>query len=846
MTRIGLFLLGIILAASVSGAPAGELRGRIVDSGSGEGVAGAVVQGLAGGKAVCFASADGTGAFVLKVRAQVDTISVRAMGYEKLLVAADADLSAVCLRPEATVLREVVVQSPDIYSRGDTLVFNVSQFAKAEDNAIIDVIKRLPGVKVKDDGTITYQGKPINKFYIDGSDFIGGQYGLATENISHKDVASVEVLENHQPVKALEGIDFPEEAGINLKLKEDARSRWVGVAQGGAGATPMLYDASLYAMRIAPRLQTVLTAAADNTGRDPSSLLADHDFDDMFDSEYMRSQWPEYISADIVKAPLAENRTRDNRSWLASGINAWRRGDVSMRAQKDNAADRLDYLSSARTEYLGASIPDFVQNSDLRTQEHALSALFTAEVNRRGYFLKDKFDVRGEWNRGHSAVTGTSDRIQRTRRRSISANNDLKIVKRSDRRIFTLNSRNTFAYNPADLAIGDTVQCVDATDFRSTTSIQHGRFFGWWKVFAEGGADLAWHGMRPSLSGLPTYDNRETIDVFTASLYVRPRLDYDRGLWRVSLTLPLRWVYYGTDGHHNFVSASPRIYAHRQVGAKSDVSGSVSASFGPVAPYMFVTVPVLADFRNLFIAVPSSGYSRSVTFSGSYRYRNPLRALFANVTASYTRSHSPLTACQLFEGDIIISTFHAAGTGSDSWNVGGAFSKGMGHGKMLAGVEVSFGGVSGESMRQGAKVGFSQLSMDLRPYFKGNPARWLSASYEARLAITSLRTDGSARSGFGSLRQKLSVTVFPHDLWQLTAGVEHYLTRFADGSTARLPLLDASAVWRPSERVRLSLTARNLFDRRYYRYTAYGTLSRSEYAYAIRPCNVLASVQVRF
>ncbi|MBD4340545.1 hypothetical protein GUH15_31795, partial [Xanthomonas citri pv. citri] len=133
-------------------------------------------------------------------------------------------------------------QAPDIYAKGDTLVFNVARYANATDNAIIDVIKRLPGIKVEDDGTIKYQGKPINKFYIDGDDFLGGQYGLATNNISHKDVKSVEVMENHQPVKALEGIDFPEEAGINIKLSEEAKGKWVGVAKAGTGAQPWLYD----------------------------------------------------------------------------------------------------------------------------------------------------------------------------------------------------------------------------------------------------------------------------------------------------------------------------------------------------------------------------------------------------------------------------------------------------------------------------------------------------------------------------------------------------------------------------------------------------------------------------
>lgn len=54
---------------------------------------------------------------------------------------------------------------------------------------------------------------------------------------------------------------------------------------------------------------------------------------------------------------------------------------------------------------------------------------------------------------------------------------------------------------------------------------------------------------------------------------------------------------------------------------------------------------------------------------------------------------------------------------------------------------------------------------------------------------------------------------------------------------------DLKIVKRSDRRI-FTLNSRNSFC--HYRYTAYGTLSRSDYSYAIRPCNVLASVQVRF
>ena len=54
-----------------------------------------------------------------------------------------------------------------------------------------DVLRRLPGVEVAENGSIKYNGEPINKFYIDGSDFVNDRYGVATNNISPDDVSSV-------------------------------------------------------------------------------------------------------------------------------------------------------------------------------------------------------------------------------------------------------------------------------------------------------------------------------------------------------------------------------------------------------------------------------------------------------------------------------------------------------------------------------------------------------------------------------------------------------------------------------------------------------------------------------
>ena len=378
MIKYSFFILCLFLGllSSVAAVPE-TVTGTIVDGDSRQHLSGVVVQALdSNGKATAFASSDVKGVFKIRISAATDSISFRRMGYESLKLPVDHDFAqGVVLYPKATVLKDVIVEAPDIYARGDTLVFNVARYANATDNAIIDVIKRLPGIKVEEDGTIKYQGKPINKFYIDGDDFLGGQYGLATNNISHKDVKSVEVMENHQPVKALEGIDFPEEAGINIKLNEGAKGKWVGVAKAGGGVQPWLYDGSLYAMRIAPKVNNILTLRGGNTGWNPQEQIMEHDFSDMSFTGYSESLWPEYIAADIMNSPLNDKRTRDNLSWIANSITALTRGDTSIRFKLNYTGDRLDYNSGLKTDYFSPTIPEFIQNNSLRTQSHDVGSV---------------------------------------------------------------------------------------------------------------------------------------------------------------------------------------------------------------------------------------------------------------------------------------------------------------------------------------------------------------------------------------------------------------------------------------------------------------------------------------
>ncbi|MDE5586203.1 MAG: hypothetical protein K2I92_07660, partial [Muribaculaceae bacterium] len=283
----------------------------------------------------------------------------------------------------------------------------------------------------------------------------------------------------------------------------------------------------------------------------------------------------------------------------------------------------------------------------------------------------------------------------------------------------------------------------------------------------------------------------------------------------------------------------------RQLTSKSELSGTVSYALGSPQPFLNIDVPILSDYRNLLIAQNPDRYSHDFGASLSYRYRNPIKSMFFNLSAGYSHPLSSIMLNQKFIDDFIISTYADRISHSDTWSLNGGMSKGIGHSRMVVGIDINSGISSASSMRNDEVIAYRQISAGLKPYFKGSILRWLSANYEAQYGFSNLRI-GDEKTTSHSLHQNIFVTLSPNDLLHFTIDAEHFLTRFPEGNSASLTLLDASAVWMVSHRIRLSLTAGNLLNRRMYEYVTYGTLSRSEHSFRLRQRSILASLQFHF
>lgn len=168
------------------------------------------------------------------------------------------------LKTQATEIKEVKLKTRMITKRGDTITYDLKAFESKSDRTLADVLKKLPGVEVNKDGTILYQGEPLNKFYVNGKDLMEGGYGTVNNALPKDAVQKVEILENHQPVKILQDKVPSDRAAINIKLKK--KVTMTGRGEVAAGASPLLWNVKLTPMFFGQKNQWVVNYKANNTG----------------------------------------------------------------------------------------------------------------------------------------------------------------------------------------------------------------------------------------------------------------------------------------------------------------------------------------------------------------------------------------------------------------------------------------------------------------------------------------------------------------------------------------------------------------------------------------------------
>ncbi|NML20053.1 outer membrane beta-barrel protein [Pseudoflavitalea sp. G-6-1-2] len=148
------------------------------------------------------------------------------------------ELGQLYLSDLSQTLEAVVVtaEAPPVTLLGDTVQYNAGSFKVAPNANVEQLLKKMPGVKVEKDGSITAQGEKVKKVLVDGKEFFGNDPKLATRNLSADAVDKVQVYDKKSEQAELTGFDDGNsQKTINLKLKKDKTKGMFGKVTAGSG-----------------------------------------------------------------------------------------------------------------------------------------------------------------------------------------------------------------------------------------------------------------------------------------------------------------------------------------------------------------------------------------------------------------------------------------------------------------------------------------------------------------------------------------------------------------------------------------------------------------------------------
>lgn len=266
----------LILTSLNAAAQTSTIRGTVFDTTSKKGLAYATISLVKAKDStlVSFSKADSLGNFNLRSIAYGDyLVSTSYVGFlpvwkpvsvnNELTELGNIEMTDVKFAADVTVSSK----RPPVTMNGDTLEFNTENF-KTQPNAVVeDMLKKMPGITVDNDGTVRINGQRVNRVLVNGKEFFTGDPKLATRNLSADAIDKVQVFDKKSDQAEFTGIDDGNsQKAINLKLKKDRNNALFGRVTAGAGENGR-YDAQANINKFKGEQQSSFLGMGNNTNR---------------------------------------------------------------------------------------------------------------------------------------------------------------------------------------------------------------------------------------------------------------------------------------------------------------------------------------------------------------------------------------------------------------------------------------------------------------------------------------------------------------------------------------------------------------------------------------------------
>ena len=806
---------------------------------------------------------DENGRFSISAHSECDSLLLKASSIEispaTIKIPNRSGTHDIIVEDKTIELKEVVVKSKKIYSQGDTINYNVASFLSQNDQALADVLKKMPGITVAESGQVSYQGKPIKNFYIEGLDLMKGHYGIATNNIDPNNIATVQVLENHQDIKALKGLRPEEQASINIRLKEGVKGVFNLIATlGGGYGDDMLWNNSAIATYFKRNSQFLATYKGNNTGEDLSQELYS------FDNDYSRTSNITNIS--MPSAPGIDKRFYYyNRSHSATFNNVYRVGDsgeFGINAAYLNDRDsRRSYSSTANR------LPDGSQNivdelMDGLSKTNKAYGDLTYLNNGDTRYLKEQLKFDWFSTDADSRIMAGADNIsQAAKTESFRLFNKFHITNRSSEyrgyeiySVINLEKRpHSLSVNPnlfPELINGDMLR--QNVDYRDLSTEKRVGLLSAWRI---GNVNIH-----------PTYFLNYTHNSLTSALSDTHNDLYLDNLatgisaeiaWRyrkvnASLFIPVGYRFFNLKNRltnvstgKNRVRVEPRLDFSYKISSNHDLSLKSALNYSSPSIQNLYSNYILTSYRQL------SAYEVAGLFEGldlsnylSYNFKDLFSKSFAGVDISWNRQKQDVLYGSYY--DYLVERVISQRTNETSDMISAIIrgSKGFDWRRLKIGLSASYSYYTSPLLVQNTVIRYSGNAIGVNGDLSLTPFKWLSISYEGEYYQSASRQKGfDSMPWIKTLTNKGTLDFNLPGGISIRTSVYHYYNNFNDGDKSFI-LLNAEARY-SIKRFSFTLSCDNLLNRKEYVYSSRSALTESNSIYNIRPRSILLKIRFR-
>lgn len=570
------------------------------------------------------------------------------------------------------VLKEVLVTSkfPIVKMSGDTTTYRADDFATAQDRTIGDVLKKIPGITVENNGQIKFNGQSVTRLYLDGDDLLESKYNIATRSIPNDIVNQIQVLENHQNIKALQGKVFSDAVDINLTFKDKARLKVLGQVDAGGGL-PGLYEGELNAISLKNIYKAIHTGKLNNTAKtlsdDVLSLNA-------LQENVKRGNNPQtsQLSAGTGQyPPLDRNRYFFNHSGLANSANLWKlKSDAQLKSKVYYQYDDEKQQYQNQTSIL---LPDEVIRFSEQQDNSILHQNFYADLilhkNKSQFYLNNKSTYEYKDRRDEAYLRANDERkIQQYRGREYAFSNETDLIRTPKGKTLTqYYSYINFTTYPEVLVIdslrlsrifqttntlNDISQLTRIPTFFTNNHVTIQRNIRHFSQSYKLGISGNIQEFKSTLQAESPNDKLIFPDSSTNQLrwneyklYVEPNYDYTAGNFRITFKLPLhyQWIHaqdqfynYSKDDRRLLPNAVLSIRYNRQKGFSGNIFITRTSSAGNfLQAYQGL---VLTNYRSISQNDDPFSTSTHLNIGTSLNYKNPVKLLFINASGFHQQA----------------------------------------------------------------------------------------------------------------------------------------------------------------------------------------------------------------